>query len=100
MDLPIEEAQLHHRFDRHVFAVFAILNLVVFALAVFVVVQGADWLAAHPIVAKYAPKIRGFLVAALLALPFVTLLRNTRYADIAGNSVRVSAGQLSTLDSI
>ena len=100
MQLPIDETKLHHPFDRHVIAIFALLNLLLLALALFVVFQGADWLAAHPILAKYAPKIRGFLVAALLALPAISLLRNARHANIEGNSIRISSGQLSMLDSI
>jgi hypothetical protein len=76
---------------------FIVLNLVVLALAIWIAIQGGDWLKTHPYLAKYELRIRSLAIAALIGIPASTLLRNTRHARISGDSVRISPKQFPEL---
>jgi len=96
----VDEAQLRHPLERPLFWIFVALNVAIAAAALFIVIKGSDWLAAHPLIAKEGTRIRALATAAILGLPAITFVRNTRHADLQGNSIRISPAQLPELDSI
>jgi hypothetical protein len=92
--MPSNESQLRHPKERPLFWVFAILNVLLMAAAIFIVLEGSDWLRAHPHLAQYRGRIRTVAIAAVVGFPATIFLRNTRHALIRGKSIALSPEQL------
>src|SRR5262245_894909 len=92
--------QLRHPLERPLFVLFAVINVAILITALFVALKSADWLGSGPILAKYANQLRALATAIVLGPVLVTFLRNTRRAEIVGNSVAITAGQFSELHEI
>jgi hypothetical protein len=90
----VDPPLLRHPLERPLFALYATLNVVIVIAAFGIALQGADWAATHPILAKYHSHIRAIVTAAILGPFGMTLLRNTRHARIRGNSLPISTRQL------
>jgi hypothetical protein len=90
---PVSESQLRHPLEKPVFIASVILNLALIAAAIFIAARGDAWLKAHHFMAKYVNQIRGGAIAAILALPGISLVRNNRLGFIRGNSIRLSNDQ-------
>jgi hypothetical protein len=88
------ELQLRHPKERPLFWAFAILNVLLMAVAIFIVLEGSDWLLAHPHLAQYRGRIRALAIAAVVGFPATIFLRNTRHALIRGKSIALSPQQL------
>jgi Zn-dependent protease with chaperone function len=86
--------------ERPLFGVFVVLNIVLMATAIFIVLKGAAWLGAHPHLAPHSDRIRVLAIAAVLGLPAMTFLRNTRHALILGKSIALSPEQLQQIYAI
>jgi hypothetical protein len=95
-----EESQLRHPSERPLFVAFAILNVLLMAGAIFVAVKGADWLKSHPTLAGYRGRIRTLAIAAIVGVPAIVLLRNTRRALMRGKSIVISPKQLPQIHAI
>jgi hypothetical protein len=87
------EAELRHPWERRIYAVSVVVNVLLAAASVVVVLLGADWLTGHPFIAQHIDQIRLLAVAAILALPAAAVLRGTRRIGFLGNAVRMSHGQ-------
>jgi hypothetical protein len=96
----MDESQLRHPLERPLFSAFVLLNFVVIGAALFIAIKGSGWLAEHPFLAKHGGHIRAFAIAAVIAVPGLVFLRNTRHAQVRGNSIRLSPVQLPLLHSI
>lgn len=91
------EAELRHPWERRVYAVSVVVNVLLAAASVGVVLLGADWLTTHPFIAQHIDQIRLLAVAAILALPAAAVLRGTRRTTFLGNAVPVSHAQFPEL---
>jgi hypothetical protein len=91
---PAGESELRHPRERPIFISFVVLNLAILAAAMWITIKGADKLDAYPAVKKYISHVRTVVIAAILAPPVLTLLRNTRHAIVRGRSVRLSQAQI------
>src|ERR1700742_290301 len=100
MERPTKESELRHPAERTLLFAYIGVNVVVMALAVYIFVEGADWLTRHPFLNKQHTKIRAVAGAIVLALPALVFLRNTRRAQIGGNSVRISPNQFPQIHEI
>jgi len=81
---------LRHPSENGVFAASVVVNVLLVVGAVVLVFFGSDWLKQVPLIGHYTAEIKAValaIVAGPLSLPF---LRNSRYAQIRGNSVRLS----------
>ena len=87
------EADLLHPYERLLFVVSIVLNIVLLGAALALVTWGGDWLAAHPRLAEYARELEALTAGAVLAPIALVFLRNTRRASVRGNSARVSREQ-------
>lgn len=74
--------------------------MTILALAVWLVVYGAGWLAFHPRIADHTDKIRAALVALMLAPPGLILSRHARLRIVESNAVRVTEHQFPELHAI
>ena len=92
-----DESELHRRGDRIVYLATVLVNLALFALAIFLIEHGSAWLDQYPRLAKRAQDVRALALAALAAPPVLVFLRHRRRANAAGNGVRISARQLPEL---
>lgn len=91
---------LRHPLERPLFVLFATLNVIILIAASFIALQSANWLSTHPILAKYNNHLRALATAIVLGPILVTLLRNSRRAQILSNSVAISPRQLPELHQI
>jgi hypothetical protein len=91
------EAELRHPWERRVYAVSVVVNVLLAAASVGVVLLGAEWLSTHPFIAQHIDQIRLLAVAAILALPAAAILRGTRRTTFLGNAVPVSRAQFPEL---
>jgi hypothetical protein len=91
------ESKLRHPLERPLFTAFVALNFALMGLSMFVVMKGSDWLKDHPRLAKHSGRVRTLALAAVFGPPATVLLRNTRRAQIRGNSIRVSPRQFPLL---
>jgi hypothetical protein len=89
-----DELQLRHRAERPLFFTFAVLNILLMTASIFVVLEGSNWLRAHPRLAGYRGRIRVLAIAAVVGVPATVFLRNTRHAVVRGKSIAVSPQQL------
>jgi hypothetical protein len=48
-----DESHLRHPAERSLFLAFAVLNVLLMAVAVLIILKGSDWLRAHPDLAEY-----------------------------------------------
>jgi hypothetical protein len=94
------EAELRHPWERRIYAVSVVVNVLLAAASVVVVLLGADWLTTHPFIAQHIDQIRLLAVAAILALPAAAVLRGTRRTAFLGNAVPVSHAQFPELQGI
>jgi hypothetical protein len=92
-----DESDLHRRSDRIVYLATVLLNLALFALAIFLIEHGSAWLDQYPRLAKRAQDVRTLAIALLASPPALVFLRHRRRANAAGNGVRISARQLPEL---
>lgn len=93
----VDSRLLRHPLERPMFAVYVALNLVILAAALVLALESADWLSAHPILAKYRNHVRAIAIVAVLSPISITFLRNIRHAEVMGNSLRLSSRQLPQL---
>lgn len=100
MTIPADVRHLRHPWERPVFIASAAANVLLGVAAVVIVLLGADWIAGHPLLARYIDRIRIIAVVAVLAAPAVHLLRRTRRVAFLGNSVRLSEEQMPEIHAI
>jgi hypothetical protein len=100
MKLSANESRLRHPLERPLFWIFVTLNCACAVIAILVIFKSSNWLATHAFLAKYEIRIRALATAAILGLPAIVFLRNTRHANIRGNSIRISPTQVPALHSI
>jgi hypothetical protein len=93
----LEESRLRRRRDVVVYVVTVLVNLALFALAIYLIQHGNAWLNQYPRLAKRAQDVRALAFALLAAPPVLVFMRHRRRANAAGNGVRVSATQLPEL---
>lgn len=94
-DLPrLDVARLRHPDERRVYAMTLAINVVLLALAVWLIFFGGAWVARRPWVEKGVGQVRALATAVLLGPAVLVLLRGTRRAFWVGRSVRVSSSQL------
>src|SRR5689334_2181490 len=93
-----DESDLHRRSDRVVYLATVLVNLALFALAIFLIEHGSAWLDQYPRLAKRAQDVRALAIALLASPPALVFLRHRRRANAAGNGVRISARQLPELN--
>ena len=86
-----DESRLRHPAERPLFLAFAVLNVLLMAAAICIVLNGSDWLRAHPVLARY---IRVLAIAAVFGVPAIVFLRNARHALVRGKSIALSPQQL------
>ena len=91
------ESELRRPGDRIVYLATVLVNLALFALAIYLIEHGSAWLDQYPRLAKRAQDVRALALAALAAPPLLAFLRNRRRGDAEGNGVRVSATQFPEL---
>jgi hypothetical protein len=92
-----DESELRRRGDRIVYLATVLVNLALFALAIYLIEHGSAWLNEYPRLAKRVQEARALAFAALAAPPVLAFLRHRRRANAEGNGVRVSATQLPEL---
>jgi len=92
-----DESELRRRGDRLVYVGAVLINLALFALAIFLIEHGSAWLDQYPRLAKRAQDVRALALALLAAPPVLVFMRHRRRANAAGNGIRVSPTQLPEL---
>jgi len=92
-----QETELRIPRDRVVYLATVLVNLALFALAIYLIEHGSAWLQEYPRLAKRAQDVRALAFAALAAPPVLAYLRHRRRANAEGNGVRISARQLPEL---
>jgi hypothetical protein len=92
-----QESELRRPGDRIVYLATVLVNLALFALAIYLVEHGTAWLDQYPRLAKRAQDVRALALAVLAAPPALVFLRHRRRAYAEGNGVRVSARQFPEL---
>ncbi len=90
----IDERSLRHPWEWPVFVGTVTVNLALLVGAVLVIAYGPSWLADHPFLKRWAEHLRALAVAALLGVPTLVFLRNTRHALTHGNGILLSADQM------
>jgi len=92
-----DESDLRRRSYRIVYLATVLVNIALFALAIFLIEHGSAWLDQYPRLAKRAQDVRALALALLAAPPALVFLRHRRRANAEGNGVRVSERQLPEL---
>ena len=92
-----DESQLRHPQERPYFLFSVILSLTVVVATIVIIVFAPDWLKSHAMLSKEVKLVRAALVAALVGMPFLTLLRRRRNAYIHGQSIRLSRNQFAPI---
>jgi len=93
-------SDLRHPLENKIFAASIAANVLVIIGALLLVIYGGAWLASIPLVGRFSDEIRAVAVAILTLAPTLPFLRNSRYAQIRGNSVRLSERQLPEIYSV
>lgn len=73
------------------------MNIAIVVIAIAAVFAGTEWLATHPVVARYRDELRVILIAAILALPAAVLGRHLNLSAAVGDGIRISERQLPEL---
>ena len=90
----VQESQLRWRWERPIFVVSVILNVMLVIAAILIALRGADWLQQFPLLARRMGQIRLAAVAAVLAPPAIAIGRNVRWGRLRGDSLRLSREQI------
>jgi hypothetical protein len=96
----LDESQLRHPWEKPIFIASVLLNLAIMLTAIVLADLGADWVSSHPFIHSHIKVIRLLAIAAVLAPPAAVFIRNTRWASVLGNSVRLSPEQLPEIYSL
>ena len=93
--LPItEESRLRWPTERSLFIASVLFNLILMVLAILLLTYGAVWLEKYPRLAERADELKMLAVAAVLAPPAITVIRNARRGLVRGRDVRLSRDQI------
>lgn len=96
----VDERTLRHPWERPVYVLSAVFNILILVAAVLAVAKGPAWLHAHPVLAKRVVQLRAVAIVGLVAVPGVVLLRNTRWAGTLWDSVKLSPQQMPQLHAL
>ena len=87
-------AEIRHPREHVVLALSAAANVAVVAVAAAVVYLAPEWAAGHGRVTALVQRLRLAVIAAILILPFVSLLRLGRWASFRENSIQLGREQV------
>jgi len=91
---------LRHPWEPAIFMGTVVMNIFLFVAALGLITYGSVYLETHPRLKKYASSFETLGTAALLGLLSLPVVRNLRYANAAGNAIRLSVEQIPEFHSV
>jgi hypothetical protein len=94
---PIDEEALRHPLETRIFVLSVVLNVSLLILAIVLATNAAEWVEAHPVIARTVKHISALATGLVLAPFALTFVRNARRSYVRGNSVELSREQMPEL---
>ncbi|AKU98649.1 Putative peptidase A [Labilithrix luteola] len=92
--------KLRHPLENPTYVACLVVSMTILAVAIWLVVFGAGWLAFHPMIAKHTDKIRAALIALMAAPPALVLSRHAHLRIVESNAIRITDRQFPELYAI